>query len=54
MWKPKEWDEKKQTLDVRMYPMVSVDTKPPLVHIVEVLNQEYRFSSIKSLSAQSR
>ena len=42
-------DEGKQTLNTRMYPVVSVGTKPPLVHVVEALNQEYCFSATKSL-----
>ena len=42
-------DERKRTLDTRMYPVVSVGTTPPLVHVVEALNQEYCFSAIKSL-----
>ena len=38
-----------QTLDPRMYPVVSVGTKPPLVHFVEALNQEYCCSITKFL-----
>jgi hypothetical protein len=41
-------DERKQTLDTRFYPVVSVGTKPPLVH-VEALTQEYCFPVTKSL-----
>lgn len=37
MRKCKEGDDGKQTLDVRVYPVVSVGTKPPLVHVVEAL-----------------
>ena len=33
-----------------IYPVVSVGTKPPLVHVVEALNQEYHFPVTKSLS----
>jgi hypothetical protein len=32
-----------------IYPVVSVDTKPPLVHVVEALTQEYCFPVTKSL-----
>jgi hypothetical protein len=32
-----------------IYPMVSVGTKPPLVHIVEALPREYYFPATKSL-----
>ena len=39
MWKYKGGDEGKQPLDARVYPMISVDIKPPLVHIVESLNK---------------
>jgi hypothetical protein len=37
MWKRKGGDERKQTLDARIYPVVSVGTKPPLVHVVEAV-----------------
>jgi hypothetical protein len=37
MWKLKEGDLGKQTLDARIYPVVSIGTKPPLVHFVEAL-----------------
>jgi hypothetical protein len=39
MQKRKAEDERKQTLDAGIYPMVSVGTKPPLVHIVEALTK---------------
>jgi hypothetical protein len=39
MQKRKGGDERKQTLDVRIYPVVSVATKPPLVHVVEALTK---------------
>jgi hypothetical protein len=32
-------DERKQTVDARIYPVVSVGTKPPLVHAVEALTK---------------
>jgi hypothetical protein len=32
-------DERKQTLDARIYPVVSIGTKPSLVHVVEVLTK---------------
>jgi hypothetical protein len=35
-------DERKQTLHV-IYPVVSVGTKSPLVHVVKALTQEYCF-----------
>ena len=38
MRKIKERDERKQNLDMKIYPVVSVGTKPPLVH-VEVLTK---------------
>ena len=50
--KHKGEDEVKQTLDARMYPLVAVDTKPPIVHVVEALNQEYCFPATKSLPEQ--
>jgi hypothetical protein len=37
MRKHKGGVERKQTLDVRIYPMVSVGTKPSVVHVVEAL-----------------
>jgi hypothetical protein len=37
-----EGDEGRQTLDTKIYPVVSVDTRPPLVHVVEAL-KEYCF-----------
>src|SRR5688572_20835490 len=49
MWKRKRGDEGKQTLDMKIYPVVSVGTKPPLVHVVEALAQEYYFPITKSL-----
>jgi hypothetical protein len=48
MWKRKG-GERKQTLDTRFYPVVSVGTKPPLVHVVEALTQEYCFLVTESL-----
>ena len=42
-------DERKQTLDTKIYPVVRLGTKPLLLHIVEAFYQEYRFSAIKSL-----
>jgi hypothetical protein len=33
-----------------IYPIVSVGTKPTLVHVVEALTQEYYFPVTKSLS----
>jgi len=39
MWKYKGGDEGKQPLDARVYPMISVGIKPPLVHIVESLKR---------------
>jgi hypothetical protein len=44
MWKRKG-DERKKTLDTR----ISVGTKPPLVHVVEALTQEYCLLVTKSL-----
>ena len=35
-----------------MYPVVSIGTKPPLVHVIEALNQECCFSATKSLPQQ--
>ena len=49
MQKCKEGDDGKQTLDVRVYPVVSVSTKPLLVHVVEAINQGDRFSDTKPL-----
>jgi hypothetical protein len=45
MQKYKGGDERKQTLNVRIYPVVPVGTKPPLVHVVKALT--------KSISSQS-
>jgi hypothetical protein len=45
MRKHKEKDERKQSLNMMIYPVVSVGTKPPLVHIVEALT--------KSIASQS-
>jgi len=42
-------DERKQTLDTKIYPVVLVGTKPPLVYVVEALYGEYCFSATKSL-----
>jgi hypothetical protein len=42
-------DGSKQTLDTRFYPVVSVGTTPPLVHVVEALTQEYCIPVTKSL-----
>jgi hypothetical protein len=39
MQKLKEGDEGKQTLDMQIYPVVSVGAKPPLVHIAEELTK---------------
>ena len=33
---------------MKIYPVISVSTKPSLVHVVETLNQEYSFSATKS------
>jgi len=52
MRKRKGGDEGKKNLDTWMYPVVSVGTKPPLIHVVEALNQEYCFSATKSLPKQ--
>jgi hypothetical protein len=45
MRKLKGGDEGKQTLDARIYPMVSVGTKPPLVLVVEALTKSIAFQS---------
>jgi hypothetical protein len=37
--KRKERDERKQTLAARIYPVVSVDTKTSLFHVVEALTK---------------
>ena len=42
-------DERKQTLDTKIYPMVWLGTKPLLVHVVEALYRQYYFSATKSL-----
>jgi hypothetical protein len=39
MQKHKGGDERNQTLDARIYPVVSVGTKPPLVYVVEALTK---------------
>ena len=39
MRKCKEGDEEKQTLDTRIYLVITVGIKPPLVHVVEKLNK---------------
>jgi hypothetical protein len=39
MLKCKGRDERKQTLDAKIYPVVSVGTKPTLVHVVEALTR---------------
>ena len=46
-------DEQKQTLDTKIYLVVSLGTKPPLVHVVEALYREYYFLVTKSLSGPS-
>jgi hypothetical protein len=45
MWKRKEGDKRKQTFDARIYSVVSVGIKPPLVHIVEALTKSITFRS---------
>jgi hypothetical protein len=35
----KKGDEGKQTFDTKIYPVVSVGTKSPLVHVVEALTE---------------
>ena len=42
-------DEKKQTLDTKIYPVVRLGIKPLLLHVVEALYREYCFSATKSL-----
>jgi hypothetical protein len=42
-------DKRKQTLDAQTYPVVSVGTKRPLVHVVEALTKR----SIKSIASRS-
>jgi hypothetical protein len=48
MQKYKGVDERKQTLDVRIYPVVSVGTKPSLIHVVEAHAKSiaFRLSSL--------
>jgi hypothetical protein len=45
MRKLKEGDEGKQTLDARIYLVVSIGTKPFLVHVVEALTKSIAFRS---------
>jgi hypothetical protein len=47
MRKCKEGDERKQTLDAKIYLVVSVGTKPPLVHVVEALTVRDRSSGYR-------
>ena len=42
-------DEKKQTLDTKIYPVVRLGIKPLLLHVIEALYREYCFSATKSL-----
>ena len=41
-------DERKQTLDTKIHPVVRLCTKPLLLHVVEALYREYLFSATKS------
>ena len=43
MRKLKERDERKQTLDTRIYPVVRIATKAPYVHVVEALTKSIAF-----------
>ena len=55
MWKLKERDERKQTLDARIYPVVRIGTKTLLYPCCWSTHEEYRFPAIKSLPwTQSR
>ena len=42
-------DEKRQTLDTKVDPVVQLGTKALLLHVVEALYREYCFSATKSL-----
>ena len=42
----KRRDERKQTLDTRIYPVVQIATKPPYIHVVEALTKSIAFRQL--------